>query len=125
MKFPCTLKNTLLIIRDRFGLPSPQKDWATLLHFIYRYRYLLVTNYFAINLPITDNFNASRNYLAENHLSFPSAPHWVRHSYLLKEATTIPYTCGLSWTPLLIHEKGAVTGMPSPMIKKIKANRNN
>ena len=24
------------------------------------------------------------------------------------------------WTPLLIYEKAAVTGMPSPMIKKIK-----
>ena len=26
----------------------------------------------------------------------PLAPRWVQHSYLSKEATTIPYTCGLS-----------------------------
>src|SRR6266511_3017925 len=73
-----------------------KKDWATLLHFIYRYRYLSVTNYLAIKLPVTDNFSACRNYLAENHLSFPSAPHWVRHSYFSKGLRLIPYTCGLS-----------------------------
>ena len=38
----------------------------------------------------------NQKYFAEKLLSFPSAPHWVRHSYLSKEATTIPYTCGLS-----------------------------
>ena len=26
----------------------------------------------------------------------PFDPRWVRHTYLSKEATTIPYTCGLS-----------------------------
>ena len=33
----------------------------------------------------------------------PLAPRWVRHSYLSKEATSIPYTCGLSR-----HFSGAV-----------------
>ena len=70
--------------------PLPQKDWDTLLHFIYRYRHLLVTNYLAIKLLVTDYFSACRKYLAENHLSFPSAPHWVRHSYLSKRATIDP-----------------------------------
>ena len=51
-----------------------KKDWATLLHSIYRYRYLLVTNYLAIKLSVTDNFSACKEYLVENHLSFPSAP---------------------------------------------------
>ena len=32
--------------------------------------------------------------LAENRLSFPSAPRWVRHSYLSKGLRLIPYTCG-------------------------------
>ena len=35
-------------------------------------------------------------HLAENRLSFPSAPRWVRHSYLLKGLKLIPYTCGSS-----------------------------
>ncbi|MGC8159870.1 hypothetical protein ACP3WZ_25420, partial [Salmonella enterica] len=33
---------------------------------------------------VTDNFSACREYLTENCLSFPSAPRWVRHSYLSK-----------------------------------------
>ena len=61
-----------------------KKDWATLLHLVYHYRYLLVTNYLAIKLSVTYNFSACRNYLAENRLSFPSAHRWVRHTYLLK-----------------------------------------
>ena len=60
------------------------KGLGYLADIIYRYRYLLVTNYLAIKLLVTDNFSACRNYLAENHLSFPSAPHWVRRSYLSK-----------------------------------------
>ena len=59
-------------------------DWSTLLHLCYHYYLVLVTNYFAIKLFVTYNFSACREYLAENRLSFPSAPRWVRHSYLLK-----------------------------------------
>ena len=76
--------------------PLPQKDWATFLHLVYRYRYLLVTNYLAIKLSVTDNFSACRKYLAENRLSFPSAPRWVGHSYLSKVLQLTPYTCGSS-----------------------------
>src|SRR3954464_8931264 len=61
-----------------------KKDWATLLHFIYTCYLLPVTNYFITKLSVTDNFSACREYLAENRLSFPSAPRWVRHSYLSK-----------------------------------------
>ena len=50
MKFPCTLKNALLIIRDRFGMSFASKGLATLLHFCYYYRYLVVINYLAIKL---------------------------------------------------------------------------
>ena len=60
------------------------KDWATLLHFIYFIYLLLVTIYLIIKLSITYNFSACRENLTENRLSFPSAPHWVRHSYLSK-----------------------------------------
>src|SRR3990170_2995342 len=93
MKFPCTLKNALLTIRDCLACPLPQKDWATLLHFCYHYRYLLVTNYLATKLLVTYNFSACRHYLAENRLSFPSAPCWVQHCYLSKGLQLIPYTC--------------------------------
>ena len=61
-----------------------KKDWAILLHFIYFCYLLLVTNYLITKLSITYNFSVSREYLVENRLSFPSAPRWVRHSYLSK-----------------------------------------
>ena len=54
-----------------------KKDWATLLHLIYFYYLLPVMIYLITKLSVTDNFNACREYLAENRLSFPSAPHWV------------------------------------------------
>ena len=90
------MKSSLMIIpmcpRERF--PSYKtlsrlvicykKDWAILLHLIYFYYLLPVTNYLITKLSITDNFSACREYLTENHLSFPSAPRWVRHSYLSK-----------------------------------------
>ena len=54
------------------------------------YHYLLVTNYLAIKLLATYSFSTCRHYLTENYLPFPSAPHWVRHSYLSKRATIDP-----------------------------------
>src|SRR6266511_6431705 len=73
-----------------------KKDWATLLHLIYFCYLLPITTYLITQLSVTDNFSACREYLAENHLSFPSAPRWVRHSYLSKGLRLIPYTCGSS-----------------------------
>ena len=61
-----------------------KKDWSTLLHLSYSCYLLPVTNYLITQLSVTDNFSACRQYLDENHLSFPSAPCWVRHSYLSK-----------------------------------------
>ena len=48
--------------------------------------YLLVTRYYLSyhKISITYNFSACRENLTENRLSFPYAPHWVRHSYLSK-----------------------------------------
>ena len=54
-----------------------KKDWAILLHLIYFHYLLPVTNYLITKLSVTDNFSACRKYLAENCLSFPSAPRWV------------------------------------------------
>ena len=78
--------------RERFALYKSsfrlvlcyKKDWATLLHFSYFIYLLPVMIYLITNLTVTDNFSACREYLVENHLSFPSAPRWVRHSYLSK-----------------------------------------
>ena len=62
-----------------------EKDWATLLHLVYFCYLLPVTNYLITKLSVTYTLSACRENLTENHLSFPSAPHWVRHSYLSKE----------------------------------------
>jgi len=90
------MKTSLTIIpmcpRERFALYKSssrlvlcyKKDWATLLHLSYFCYLLPVTNYLITKLSVTDNFSACREYLAENRLSFPSAPRWVRHSYLSK-----------------------------------------
>ena len=90
------MKTSLTIIpmcpRERFPLYKSlsrlvlcyKKDWATLLHLVYFCYLLSVTNYLITKLSVTNNFSARREYLTENRLSFPSAPHWVNHSYLLK-----------------------------------------
>ena len=78
--------------RERFALyKSPsrlvlcyKKDWATLLQLSYFIYLLPVTIYLITKLFVTYNFSACRENLTENRLSFPSAPHWVRHSYLSK-----------------------------------------
>ena len=73
-----------------------RKDWATLLHFIYFCYLLVVTIYLITKLSVTTYFSTCREYLAGNRLSFPSAPHWVQHSYLSKGLRYIPYTSGSS-----------------------------
>ena len=57
------------------------------------YLLLLITIYLITKLSITYYFSACRENLTENRLSFPSAPRWVRHSYLSKGLRLIPYTC--------------------------------
>src|SRR3989337_1290853 len=108
------MKTNLTIIpmcpRERFALYKSsfmlvlcyKKDWATLLHLCYTCYLLLITNYLATILFVTDNFSACGEYLAENCFSFPSAPRWVRHSYLSKGLRLIPYTCGSSDIIMLI-----------------------
>src|SRR3954469_3417449 len=59
-----------------------KKDWSTLLHFIYFCYLLLFTNYPITKLSVTTYFSTCREYLAENRLSFPSDPRWVRHSLI-------------------------------------------
>ena len=73
-----------------------KKDWVTLLHLSYLCYLLPITNYLITQLSVIDNFSACRENLAENRLSFPSAPCWVRLYYLSKELRLVPYTCGPS-----------------------------
>ena len=71
--------------RERFALYKSsfrlvlcyKKDWTTLVRLVYFYYLLPIAIYPITELSVTDNFSACREYLAENHLSFPSAPHWV------------------------------------------------
>ena len=48
------------------------------------YLLFVITIYLITKLSITYYFSACRENLTENRLSFPSAPRWVRHSYLSK-----------------------------------------
>ena len=94
VKFPYTLKNFAYYKRPfwpvlclkRIGLPC-----CTFVTVTCSLQIILLSNYSA-----TYNFSTCRHYLAENHLSFPSSPRWVRHSYLSKGLRFIPYTCGSS-----------------------------
>ena len=63
-------------------------------------QFILLSNY-----STTYNFSICRHYLTENYLSFPSAPRWVRHSYLSKRATIDPLYL---WSSRLFS--GAVAG---------------
>ena len=76
------MKTSLTIIpmcpRERFSLYKSlsrlvlcyKKDWATLLHFIYFFYLLLVTNYLITKLSVTYNFGACRNTLLKTAYHF-------------------------------------------------------
>ena len=84
--------------------PLLQKDWATLLHFIYFCYLLLVTNYPITKLSVTTYFSTCGEYLVENRLSFPSAPRWVRHSTYRKD---------YDWSPILVgHQDSFLAPLP-------------
>ena len=94
--FPCVLGSTLHHIRVCPGLSFATKrigpPCCTLftLFTCYSLLFILSQNYLSPTiLVLAEN-------LTENHLSFPSAPRWVRHSYLSKVLRQIPYTCGSS-----------------------------
>ena len=105
------MKSSLTIVpmcpQERFALYKSlsrlalcyKKDWSTLLHLVYFYYLLPIMIYLITKLSITDNFSACREYLAENCLSFPSAPRWVRHSYLSK---------GLDRSPILVGHQCSI-----------------
>ena len=94
------MKTSLTIIpmcsRERFSLYKNlarlvlcyKKDWDILLHLIYFYYLLLITNYLITKLSVTNNFSACREYLTENRfvISFCSS---LGSTLLLTERTMI------------------------------------
>ena len=74
----------LLLLEIVQAYPLLHKGLGHLAALYLLYLLLLVTIYLITKLSITYNFSACRENLTENRLSFPSAPHWVRHSYLSK-----------------------------------------
>ena len=113
-----TMKTSLTITpmcpRERFPLYKSlsrlvlcyKKDWAILLHLVYFCYLLSVTNYLIIKLSVADNFSACREYLTKNCLSFPSAPRWVRHSYLSKGLRRSPTLVGHQIASIKFIKKG-------------------
>ena len=110
------MKTSLTIIlmcpRERFALYksssrlvlSYKKDWATLLHLIYFCYLLLVTIYLITKLSVTTYFSTCREYLAENPLSFPSAPHWF---------DTLTYRKNYDRSPILVgHQDSFLASLP-------------
>ena len=98
-KFRCVLGSVFPPIRLCSGLSLATKGIGPLaapLLLLVTCCSLLAMFHLATQLLVTATFSACSYYLAEIRLSEPSAPRWVRHSYLSKGLRLIPYTCGSS-----------------------------
>ena len=90
MKFPCTLKNALLTIRDRFGM-------ANLQHIFYYYHYLLVTKLSCYQTTLLLTISALANItLLKTTCHFLLLLVGLDTLTYRKELQLIPYTCGSS-----------------------------
>ena len=87
--------------------PLLLKDWAILLHLIYFYYLLLITNYLITKLSITDNFSACR----ENTL-LKTAYHFL---LLLVGFDTLTYRKGYDRSPTLVGHHSPTTSHISPV----------
>ena len=110
------MKTSLTIIpmcpRERFPLYKSlsrlvlcyKKDLAILLHLIYFYYLLPVTNYLMTKLSVTYNFSACREYLIENRLSF---------LLLLVGFDTLTYRKDYDRSPILVgHQDSFLAPLP-------------
>ena len=80
-----------------------KKYWAILLHIIYFYYLLLITNYLITKLSVTDNFSACREYLAENCLL-------ITHKY---RVDTLTYRKDYDRSPILVgHQDSFLAPLP-------------
>ena len=77
-------------------VPCYKRDRATCCTVATTCYSLLAMFHLATQSLVTATFSACNYYLAENRLSEPSPPRWVRHSSLSKGLRLIPYTCGSS-----------------------------
>ena len=99
--------------------PLPQKDWATLLHFFYHYRYLLVTNYLAIKLLLLIISVFAEITLLKTACHFLLLLVGFDTLTYQKELQLIPYNCWSSVTRLIIdhnhelHPPGEVRSLQS------------
>ena len=116
-KFPCVLGSVFPPIRLCSGLSLATKGIGPLCCTVST----LVTCYFSpatfhLTTPslVTATLSACSYYLAVNCLPQPSAPRWVRHSYLSKGLWLIPYTCGSS--PAHTHFTFAKPGFTRTML---------
>ena len=86
--------------RERFSscktlfrlVPCYERDWATCCTVATTCYFSLATFHLTTPSLVTATFSPCSYYLAENRLSEPSAPRWVRHSYLSKGLRLIPDT---------------------------------
>ena len=84
------------------GFPLLQKGLG---HLVAPYLLSLLVTCYSLQITL------SQNYLTEIRLSFPSAPRWVRHSYLLK---------GLDGSPILVGHQAAP---PPPLTEHARQRR--
>ena len=85
-------------------VPCYKKDWAILLHLIYFYYLLPVTNYLITKLSVTDNFSACRDTLPK------TAYHFL---LLLVGFDTLTYRKDYDRSPILVgHQDSFLTPLP-------------
>ena len=113
MNLPMCPRGTFHIISNTTGLSFELKRIGLLSEIILTHFYLLVISFTVKPTPhIILTFIIYIVFLACNCLLIPSAPRWVRHSYLSKRLQLIPYTCGSSR-----HFSGAVAAERSAIGK--------
>src|SRR4051812_20237985 len=96
MKFPCTLKNALLIIRDHFGMSFASKGLGYLAALLLLLSLLAHYKLSCYQTTLLLTISALADITLLKTTCNPSTTYWVRHSYLSKRLQLIPYTCGSS-----------------------------
>ena len=95
MKFPCTLKNSLLIIRNHFGLSFASKGLGYLAAYLLLLsllaRYILLSNYSLLTISALADITLLKTtcYFLLLLVGYDTLTYQ-------KELQLIPYTCGLS-----------------------------
>ena len=114
MKFPCTLKNALLILRDRFGLAFASKWWG------YLAAYLLLLSLLA---RYKLSCYQTTRYLQFQHLQ--TLPYWkllVISFCSSLGSTLLLIEKSYNWSPILVGHQGyflaPLPGSEAPLVRK-------